>query len=155
MLTVDAADDLPALVPSGVPSSGVPSSGVPSSGVPSSLVRAGLLVVVEGAALTLLAIGYAVSGVVGQPEDRLGTVLAAALALLVGAVLVPVGRGLARGRSWALSPTIVVQLLLGVVGVGLFQGGVLAVGVPILLAVAAVLYLLATPQSRAVFRGSS
>ena len=122
--------------------------------VPGTLHRAGLLVVAEAVALALLGVGYAVSGLVGAPEDRLGTVLAGLLALAVGAALVPVGRGLSRARGWALSPTIVVQLLVGVVGVGLFQGGVLAVGVPLLLVVATVLYLLATPQSRAVFRGS-
>lgn len=120
---------------------------------PPALRRAGLLVVAQAAALALLGAGYAVSGVLGRPENRLATVLAGGLAVLVGGALLPVGRGLGRGRGWALSPTIVVQLLLGVVGVGLFQGDVLAVAVPVLLVVAGVLYLLATPESRQVFRG--
>lgn len=120
--------------------------------VPAPLRRAAALVGVEGVGLVLLGAGYAVSGLLGAPEDRLGTVLEGVLALAVGAALLPVARGLARRRGWALSPTVVVQLLVLVVAVGLFQGGVLLVAVPLLVAAGAVLYLLATPQSRDVFR---
>ena len=120
--------------------------------VPAALHRAGLLVVAEGAALALLGVGYAVSGLVGSPEDRLATVLLGLMAVLVGGLLVPVGRALAQARGWAVSPTVVVQLFVAVVAVGLFQGGVLRVAVPLLVVAAVELYLLATPESRAVLR---
>ena len=116
------------------------------------LRRAGALVVVEGVALAVLGVAYAVSGLLGHPEDRIATVLAGLFAVLVGAALVPVGRGLATGRGWALSPTVVVQLFLVVVGVGLVQGRVWAAAVPVLVLAAAVSYLLATPDARATYR---
>jgi hypothetical protein len=122
---------------------------------PAALRRAGALVSAEGAALAALGIGYALSGVLGEPEDRLATVLAGLLALLLGGALVPVGRGLARARGWALAPTIVVQLFMGIVAVGLFQGRVLWAALPLLLAAGAVLYLLSTRESRDVLRDSA
>ena len=132
MLVVDARADRPA--------------------VPPALRRAGLLVVAEAVALALLGLGYAVSGLVGSPDDRLATVLLGLMAVVGGALLVPVGRALGRARGWAVSPTVVVQLFVVVVAVGLFQGGVLPVAVPLLVVAGAELYLLATPESRAVLR---
>jgi len=125
----------------------------PSEDAPGALRLAGLLVAVEGAALGLLGLGYAASGLVGDPEDRLATVLAGLLAAAVGAGLLPVGRGLSRVRGWALSPSVVTQLFLVVVGVGLVQGRVWTAAVPVLLLGAGVLYQLATPQAREAYRG--
>lgn len=122
---------------------------------PVSLLVAGALVLGEGAALAALGVGYAVSGLLGHPEDRLGTVLAGLLALLCGAVLVAAGRALRAGSSWPWSPTVLAQLLTAVVAVGLLQGGVWQVGVPLLLLAAGVLYLLATPEARAVYRSQA
>ncbi len=116
---------------------------------------AAVLVALEGLALALLGAGYGVSGVVGEPQDRLATVLAGVLALLVGVALLPVARGLVHARGWALSPTIVVQVFVVVVAVGLLQGGVLVVAVPLLLAGGLVLWSLATRQAREIFRGSA
>ena len=126
-----------------------------TDGTPRPVRAAAALVAVEGLALALLGAGYAVSGVVGAPEDRLATVVAGGFALLVGVALTGVARGLARARSWALAPTVVVQVFTFVVGVGLLQAGVLAVALPLLLVPATVLYLVATPASRDVFRGGT
>lgn len=135
MLAVDAPDDRSA-----------------GSLAPGALRGAGALVTGEGLALAVLGVGYAVSGLLASPEDRSGAVLLGAIALLVGVLLVPVGRALGRARSWAVSPTVVVQLLVVVVAVGLFQGGVLPVAVPLLAVAGAELYLLSTQESRAALR---
>lgn len=123
--------------------------------VPPPVRRASLLVAVEGAALVLVGVAYALSGIVGEPEDRLATVLAGLFALAVGLVLVPVGRALGCARGWALSPAVLTQLFALVVGSGLVQGGVYAVAVPLLLVAGAVLYQLLRPESRATFRGAA
>jgi len=112
-----------------------------------------VLVAVEGAALALTGVAYAVSGLVGHPEDRLATVLAGILAVGAGLALLLVARSLAVARGWAFSPSVVAQLFLLVVGAGLLQGHVYAAAVPVLLLAGGVLYQLATPECRAVFSG--
>ena len=113
------------------------------------LRRAALLVGLEGAALVLLGIGYGVAGVLGEPFDRLATLLEALLTAAVGAGLLLVGRGLAAGRRWAMAPAVLAQLLALPVGVGLVQGRVWYAAVPVLLLATAVLAHLAAPSSRA------
>lgn len=119
----------------------------------SAVTRAGLLVVVEGAALAVLGAGYAVAGVVGNPFDRAATVLQGGIACLAGVVVLLVARGLLRREGWSRSPVVVLELLALPVGAGLAQGGVLLAAVPVLGLAASVLYLLATPEARLVFRG--
>ncbi len=110
--------------------------------------RAAALVAVEGAALFLVGLAYAVAGVVGRPENRLREELAALLAVASGPLVLWLGRGLARPRLWARSPVVVLQLLLVPVGLGLLQGGIYLVGGPLVVAGLGVLYLLATPTAR-------
>lgn len=117
------------------------------------LRRAAIVLGVEGVALALLGVGYAASGVLGRPEDRLATVLAGLFALAVGLLLLPVARALGAVRGWAWSPAILTQLFLLVVGVGLGQGRVYAAAAPVLLLALAVLYQLATAEARAAYRG--
>ncbi len=121
----------------------------------SAVTRAGLLVAVEGAALTVLGAGYAVAGVVGDPFDRAATLLEGGFAALAGVLGLLVARGLLRRDGWSRSPAVVLQLLALPVGAGLAQGGVLLAAVPVLGLAAAVLYQLATPEARLVFRGLS
>ena len=75
---------------------------------------------------------YAVAGLLGQPEDRLGTELGALIAAVVGLLLLPVARGLDRRRAWARSPAVVVQLFALPVGYGLAQGRVWLAAVVVL-----------------------
>jgi hypothetical protein len=119
----------------------------------SPVARAALLVAVEGVALTVLGVAYGVAGVVGQPFDRTATLVEAAFAVVAGALVLLVARGLARVRGWSRSPAVVVQLLALPVGVGLVQGRVWAAAVPVLLLAGSVLYQLATPEARLAFRG--
>ena len=115
------------------------------------LRRAALLVGLEGAALVVLGLGYGVAGVVGEPFDRLATVLEAAFTVVIGVGLALVARGLLGARRWARSPAILAQLLALPVGVGLVQGRVWWAAAPVLLLAAAVLAHLATPSARAAF----
>ena len=117
-----------------------------------TLRRAALLVAVEGAALTLVAVAYALSPVLAQPEDRLATVLEGVLALLAGLAVLAVARGLAVPRGWAFSPAIVTQLFLVVVAWGLLQGRVYLVALPLLVLAGGVLYLLSRPEAREAYR---
>ena len=123
--------------------------------VPTPVRRAALLVIGEGAALALLGAVYAVSGVVGEPEDRVATVLTGVFAVAVGLVLVAVGRALGQARGWALSPAVLAQMFLLVVASGLVQGRVYAIAVPLLLVAGTVLASLLAPASRATFRGAA
>lgn len=119
----------------------------------SPVTRAALLVGVEGAALTALGVGLGIAGVVGEPFDRLGTVLEAAFAVVVGLLVLLVSRGLLRVSGWSRSPAVVLQLLALPVGVGLLQGQVYYAAAPVLGLAGAVLYHLATPEARQAFRG--
>ena len=115
------------------------------------VTRAAVLVAVEGVVLALLGLGYGVAGVVADPFDRTATLLEAAFAVLAGALLLLVARGLARAAGWSRAPTVVTQLLALPVGVGLIQGHVWYAAVPVLLLAGTVLYLLATPEARLTF----
>ena len=72
----------------------------------------------------------------------------AAAATVLGAAAV----GLARVASWARGPVIVLQLILAALGyTTAFDAERPVIGVPVLVLVAAVLYLLATPESRLAY----
>jgi len=121
--------------------------------LPTPLRRAAVLVAVEGAGIALVGVVYAVLGLLGHPEDRLATVLAGVLGLGVGLALLLAGRGLAAGRGWSLAPGVLAQLFLLVVGAGLLQGHVYAVGVLLLLLAVGTLSQLGSRASRDVFSG--
>ncbi len=84
----------------------------------------------------------------GQPEDRLGTELGAALAVGTGLVLLLLARALSRARAWARTPAVVVQLFALPVGYGLVQGRVCLAAALVLGPAVAVLALLATTGAR-------
>ena len=115
------------------------------------LGRAAALVAVEGVALVLLGLVYGAAGLLGEPYDRVATLLEAGLAVLVGGLALAVARGLARTAGWARSPAVVLQRLAFPVGVGLLQGRVWVAAAPVLLLAAGVLFSLAAPQARTAF----
>ncbi|MCW2606291.1 MAG: Integral rane protein [Frankiales bacterium] len=115
--------------------------------------RAALLVAAEGVGLVALGLVYAVAGLLGQPEDRVGTELGAVLAVVVGLALLPVARGLDRRRLWARSPAVVVQLFALPVGYGLAQGRVWVAAAVVLGLAVTVLLQLAAPEARLDFDG--
>jgi uncharacterized membrane protein (DUF2068 family) len=115
---------------------------VSSRAQPSALqVVAGLLAA-QGVLLVGIAVFYLVELVVATATDVTRALVSAALALLAGAGLLQVGRGLFRSRRWARSPALVTNLILLPVAVGLLQGGRWYLGVPLLGVAAAVVVLL-------------
>ena len=105
--------------------------------------RAALLLALEGLALVVVGLIDAVATAVGTPADRALSYGAAAFAVGVGVVLLLLGRAIARGRGWARSPAVVLQLLALPVGIGLVQGHVWAAAVPVLLLAVGTLWQLA------------
>ena len=118
----------------------------------SPVALAAALVGVEGVALVLLGVVYGGAGLVGDPFDRTATLLEAGLAVLAGALVLLVARGLGDVRWWARSLAVVLQLLALPVGYGLVQGRVWLAAVPVLLLAGSVLYLLMTTEARLAFR---
>jgi hypothetical protein len=119
---------------------------------PRTLRWAALVVGVEAAliaagALTLLWLTLA------STPDSLGRAIAEVVAIGAGAaVLALAARGLWRVAPWARGPVIVLQLLLAALGyTTAFDAQRPLIGVPVLALVAAVLYLLATPESRLAY----
>jgi hypothetical protein len=102
-----------------------------------------VLLAVEGVALLVVGIVFAVATAVGSPTDRALSFTVAGFAVGTGLVLLLLARAVDRRRGWARSPAVVLQLLALPVGVGLLQGGVWAAGVPVLLLAAATLWQIA------------
>ena len=123
-----------------------------AAGRPPTAVRvAGAGVLVEALAIVVLAGILLGVGVLGSPDDRTGTVLAGLLGVGLGAALVAVGAGLVRGRGWAWSPSVLLQIFLVVVTVSLLRAGDLLAGLVTGAVVLLVGYQLATPQARAAY----
>ena len=116
----------------------------------SAVVRAAGLVVLEAAALAVLAVVYAVAGLTADAESRAGAVVGALLMAGAAALLVLVGRGLVRHHRRAFAPAVAVQLLAALTALSLLQTLPL-VSVVVLVVAATALYSLATPESRRAF----
>lgn len=116
---------------------------------PAALVTAAALAAVEGAALVGAGLFYAIRGALGDAESTAGAELGALLIAGLGAVLLLAARGLLRGRRWAVSPVMVVQLLAVPVGLSLLSGGVWPAAVVVLGLAGATLAALVSPQARA------
>ena len=114
---------------------------------------AALLLLVEGAALTVLGLGYGTAAVVAEPLDPRGTLLEAGMVVALGAGVLVLARGVAGVRGWARSAAVTVQLLALPVGVVALQNGVWWLAAVVLGLTGGVLYQLATPDARLAFRG--
>ena len=114
----------------------------------SPLSRAALLVALEGLALVVLGVVYAVAGLRGDAESRTGAELGALLIAGSGALLLLVARGLHRRRGWARSPAVAVQLLAFLTGLSLTPTGVAPAAFLTMAVAATVLYALFSGQAR-------
>jgi hypothetical protein len=105
------------------------------------------------ALVLVVAAGYvAVETLTGAAESARGAWGLVAFALLGAALLAACARGLWRLASWSRGPVVAAQLLLGLVGfTAAFSYQHPEFGIPMLLPVAVVLYLLATPEARLAF----
>jgi hypothetical protein len=96
----------------------------------------------QGLGLVGIGVFLVVETVVASPSDVVAALVSALLALLAGAGLLLVARGLLRRGRWARSPALVLNLIGVPVAVGLLQGGRWYLGLPLLLWSVAVLVLL-------------
>jgi hypothetical protein len=99
-----------------------------------------VLLAVEGIALVVVGLVFAIATAAGSPTNRGLSFTVAGFGIAAGAVLVLLGRAIDRLRGWARSPAVVLQLLAFPVGVGLLQGHVWAAGVPVLLLAGATMW---------------
>ena len=85
--------------------------------------------------------------------DSLGRALAeVVLVAACATLLAAAAAGLWRVSGWARGPVVVSQLLLAALAyTTAFEAGQPLIGVPVLVLVAAVLYLLATPEARLAY----
>jgi hypothetical protein len=113
--------------------------------------RLALLLAFEGFLLIALGIWYGVASL-SDTSERAPAELAAASAVLAGAVLLALARGVDRERGWARTPAVVLNVFPLPVALGVFQAGIWWVGTPMVLLAGSVLYLFATPELRATFR---
>lgn len=107
----------------------------------------------EGVALIGLGPVLLVGGILLGRPDSLGRAWAeVVIAIGAGVLLLAMARGLSRAAGWSRAPVIVTQLLAVPVGYSLAVPSEQPLyGIPILAAVATVLYLLFTPESRLAF----
>jgi hypothetical protein len=111
-----------------------------------------MIVGVQAAAVALGALAWLWLTLTGNPES-----VGRALAEVAILVLVAVGLGtaavaLARVSPWARGPVVAAQIFFGLSGfVAAFEAARPLIGIPILVVVAAELYLLATPESRLAY----
>ena len=117
------------------------------------LRRLTLLLALEGVLLVLLGIGYGWASLTDDSQ-RAPAELAAGSAVVFGVVLLLLARALDRGRAWARTPAVVLNVFPLPVAAGVLQAGVWWVGLPMLALAGTVLYLFATPDLRATFRES-
>lgn len=135
-----------------MPATDAPAPDAPAPGaVPHPVRRAGRLLLAEGVVVGVGAVVYGVQGLQRAGDSLAGGEGAAVLLLLWGVALGFLGRGVLRGRPWARTPALVLQLLTLAVAYAVGQSGAtlaaLAVAVPPVL----VLALLLGPSARATF----
>ena len=120
--------------------------------VPGSLRWAALLVGLEAAALGVLALVWTWL-VLTHDAVHVGRAVAeVVIIVLVAAGVGAAAVGLSRVASWARGAVVAAQIFFGLCGyVAAFEAERPLVGVPILAVVAAVIYLLATPESRLAY----
>lgn len=116
--------------------------------------RIAQLLAVQGVALVVLGVVYAVVSATGRPENQLGAELAAAVLVVLGVVVLLLARATAAGRTWPRTPAVVVNVIALPVGLGLLQGHLYVAGVVVLLPAVTLLWLVATPEARERLRES-
>lgn len=132
------------------PSAPKPVRAAPAS--PRSLRQAAAVVGLEAALIGAGALVLLWLTITSTP-DSLPRAIAEVVAIGAGAVLLGFAAlGLWRVAAWARGPVVALQLLLAALGyTTAFEAQRPVIGLPVLVLVAAVLYLLATPESRLAY----
>ena len=125
--------------------SGVGAAARGSAGPGRAVTVTATLVGLQALGLLGLAAFYLVETALGRADDARGAWITAALAALAGLALLLVARGLRRRRRWSRAPALVTQLFLLPLAVAQLQGGLWAVGAPLLLWALVLLGLLLSP----------
>jgi hypothetical protein len=124
----------------------------PRTEVPRTLRWAATVVAVEAAALAIGALWLLYLVVTSTAESVAAAVGEVVFVAAGAAVLAAAAAGLWRVAGWARGPVVVLQLLLAALAyTTAFDAGRPEIGVPVLVLVAVVLYLLATPESRLAY----
>ena len=119
---------------------------------PTSLRRAALLVGVEAVAAGVGALVWLWLTLTSSPASLARALAEVVILALVAAGLGAAAAGLARVAGWARGPVVAAQIFLGLSGfVAAFEAERPLIGVPVLLVVAGVVYLLATPEARLAY----
>ncbi len=122
------------------------------SAAPRSVRQAAALVAVEAAGFVLLALVLLWLTLTGDAQSVPRALAEVVLAGLAAGVLFAGSSGLRRLAGWARGPVIALQVFFAASGfVAAFQAGRPEIGVPVLVLVAAVLYLLMTPEARLAY----
>jgi hypothetical protein len=119
---------------------------------PRALRFAAVVVGIEAGAIALGAVVLLYLTITGSAAS-LSRAVAEIVLVVGGAVALGAAAvGLWRVAGWARGPVIAFQLLLAALAyTTAFQGGLPLIGVPVLVLVAAELYLLATPEARLAY----
>lgn len=112
---------------------------------PAALIVAGLIVLVQAAALVGLAVAWASDLLRGRTDVPAATAFLVLFALGIAAVLIYGARALWRGRRWARAPIITWQILLVVMALGWLGAEVTAWAVALLVSAIAVVVTLLLP----------
>jgi hypothetical protein len=119
---------------------------------PQSVRWAAVVVGVEAVAIAVGGLVLLYLTITGTPDSVPRAIAEVVIVLGGAAVLGLAARGLWRVAAWARGPVIVLQILLGLLALTtVFQAERPLIGGPVLVLVAAVLYLLATPEARLAF----
>lgn len=131
---------------------GAPKPARPVVEAPRTLRLAALVVGLEAALIAVGALALLWLTLTSTP-DSLPRAIAEVVAIGAGAAVLGLAAlGLSRVASWARGPVIVLQLILAALGyTTAFDAERPLIGLPVLGLVAAVLYLLATPESRLAY----
>ena len=117
--------------------------------VPNEIRNATIVIYLESVGLVVAAGVLIGKTITGHPDNVWRALLDAAFPIAAAAVLVLAARGIGRLRPAARTPIVLIQLLALPVAFDMaFQAGLLAYGIPILVAALVVLYLLFTPAAR-------
>jgi hypothetical protein len=119
---------------------------------PRSLRWAAAVVGLEAAALAVGALAWLWLTLTSTPESLARALAEVVIIALAAAGLGAAAVGLSRVAAWARGPVIAAQIFFGLSGfVAAFEAERPLIGVPVLLVVAAELYLLATPEARLAY----
>jgi hypothetical protein len=120
--------------------------------VPRSLRLAAGLVALEAVATGVLAVVWLWLVVTSAPRMLAAALAEVVVIALVAAGLAAAALGLSRAAGWARGAVTAAQIFFGLSGfVATFEADRPLIGIPILLVVAGVLYLLATPEARLAY----